>query len=811
MNASTKRGSRVGVFVLMLCASVQAGATDRVWAEHPFAAVQVGVDTTHHDAPVYDLVVVGLASPEMLTADGAKLWSHCTDQALAEWTLAVAPDLERPRKTSAFVDPAMPYGSLARVDAVVSDLTGRFKEDDPSTAVTAAAVGQLRASRIKEIGRFLDTSSPGVVPLIAKCAGDAMTNQAKPHILVMFSLLRCPIPTPAAPHPCNPGAAAGTGVVVVRERAYAQMAAWMHSEGVRDHGVWIETPHLDAEKQTYPVVVAKDIGPSLYVVPEVPIEQKLAQFEALAAHLRAERARAAENATKVVGDAHDALIASINRANGIAPEIPLAIGMTQESAAHVVDLIQQPMDAVEHLKTDAQAGTVQVLASISDEVARSRLIECVQLRKLDGAALAEIATCSGYKVTDETLRACMNGQRCMPAFNATGYAEVVRITQDLNLRGLANATLIPRLQSIDLPSFESLARQCGQANAAVAGDGEYEAAAMNCVLRKSSLEAAKMISCTNDAGSDRVKLLHCATLSGGTVSAAVSCWQDHSDNVSDAALCAGGSQLPPGTLACVNAFRSSGNGENAAKDCLSVLVSGDPRVSKMLSSLHACIKHNPTDRNRATLCMVMPALSHDEGVMFTCASQASSWDGFAGCALTNELPSKVGGALGEMLNCGIQSGGDAAGTAICLVGPKLNRDQQILLQCAATSGGEPNTFAVCAGGQLAMKEFINCRNVHFGEGACFGRNNDIHKLIRNLGLGDIHQGTVVGDLLDKQLDVFKTQVQIAQVMIHGAGALVAGVGRAVKELGNDLNRVGGAVTDGVHAIGNALGLGHVFG
>lgn len=792
---------------LILCASAPAGATDRMWAEHPFAAVKVGIDPAH-GAPIYDLVVVGLVSPDTLTADDAYVWSHCTDQALAEWTLDAAPRLEQPRNTTAFVDPAMPYQPLARVDAVVSDLTARYKEDNPATAVTAATVSELRASRIKEIGHFLESRSPDVVPMIANCAGETITNQAKPSIRIVFSLMRCPVPKPAAPHPCHLGAAAGNGRVEVRERAYAQVAAWLHSDGVREHGVWVETPHL--YKQAYPVVVAKNIGPPLYVVSEVPIEQRLAQFSALAVRLRADRRRAlaaAQAGTATRDDARDAVVANIDRANSIAPEIPLAIGLTQESAAHVIDLIQQPMYAVEQLRTDAELGAVQMLPDISDEVARSRIIECVQLRKVDEVDLTSIATCSGYHVTDDTLRACLNHQRCFPKFNASAYAEVVRITQDLDLSGLAAATLIPRLYAVDFDQFTHLSKQCGQENAGIAKDDDYETATMRCVLIRSSPEAAAMMSCITGAGSDNAKLIHCASLEGGA-SVAAKCWQEHPDNNVDVALCVSGGQLPPGALACIDAYRSSQSGPRATKDCLRSLVGGGPIVSAMLTSMDRCTTTYPNDKSRIALCMAAPALSHDEAALVNCATKEASWNGFAGCALASRLPGHVGGDLGKVLDCGIRSGGNAAGTAICLVGPRLNHDQQILLQCAAASGGVPATFAACAGGQLALREFINCRKVHFGEEACFGKNNDIRKLAENLGI-HIGPGTPVGKILDVQLDLIKGQVQISQAMLHGAGDLLKGVGRAVQGLASDLKQASKTLSDGLDSVRKALGIGNI--
>jgi hypothetical protein len=198
----------------------------------------------------------------------------------------------------------------------------------------------------------------------------------------------------------------------------------------------------------------------------------------------------------------------------------------------------------------------------------------------------------------------------------------------------------------------------------------------------------------------------------------------------------------------------------------------------------ACIAENPKDRQAAAVCLVSPSLSPKEAAALKCAQEkAGDWAAVAGCAATPYIAGMAGGDLGRAIQCGMQSGGDPMGTAICLASGDLNPTQQILLQCAAVSP-DLVSFGTCAGGQLAFKEFMQCREVKFAEGQCFGKNNEIRRFIRNLGLGDIHEGTVVADVLNIQLDVWKFQAALAEDTIRVVGKL----GEQVLAAGNNVTR-----------------------
>jgi hypothetical protein len=82
------------------------------------------------------------------------------------------------------------------------------------------------------------------------------------------------------------------------------------------------------------------------------------------------------------------------------------------------------------------------------------------------------------------------------------------------------------------------------------------------------------------------------------------------------------------------------------------------------------------------------------------------------------------------VQCAVENNYDMGTSAVCAMGPKLglNPESQIALTCAVTSGGEPTTFAACAGGQLAERELSKCWQNGVGtDKGCYGPNNSVRK------------------------------------------------------------------------------------
>lgn len=762
----------------VIVASTARGA-DKVWAEEPFAAVEAGYDPSSK-APVYDIVVVALLMPPSTSgkADPDILW--CSEVALGNWSRETADDLN----SDALIPPSDTFNNhLARVDSAVTNLARRYDPNDQSTAVTLASVNQERANRIADVAKYLEAKTATLPEHLIESCGPPKVGSVKSKIKLMYTLERCPIPLPKPPNPCNPKGLQGTGVTVLRERAYAQFAAWFHSDGIQQHGIWVSSPHFDEVDKRSPVHTIVVPPKLLYNLPDVPMETRLSEFENLVNHLRS------------------LPVSDKDRIAGISSAVPQAIGLSQQTTAHVIDLIQSPMDAMARLQDSATAG-VQPLSDISDQVMRSRIMECVQLRRIAASATGEIEKCTGYKVNNDIVRDCLNGRRCIADFAEGGYASVVQIVNDWNLTELSEHTLVPRVGAHSAIEWEAIAANCAKKNADQPSDEQYEQGGMQCVLRTGMPSSAGTLDCIDAAGNNQEKLLSCVPLGDGDLKVASECWHNHLEDLMSATWCATESSLPAGVATCVSAFEA-GSTVDAAKDCIKGAL-GNGAAGQLAS----CAQQYSGDAERAVVCMASPSLPHDMQTMASCGLQSSSWESFAGCAINDKLPGMIGGDVGKVLSCGMSAGGDPAGTAICLAGPKLTQDQQILLQCAVSTGGEPMSFATCTGGRLALREFMNCKDKHFAQGNCFGKNNDIRRIVRELGLGDISDSTVVGQYADKQLDVIKAQVAFAEGAINVGNQILSSAVQGLNGLVNEGERafsnLGNGIRDVFHALSGGL-------
>lgn len=165
------------------------------------------------------------------------------------------------------------------------------------------------------------------------------------------------------------------------------------------------------------------------------------------------------------------------------------------------------------------------------------------------------------------------------------------------------------------------------------------------------------------------------------------------------------------------------------------------------------------------LCLVSEDTPEEVAEALECASKpGASYESIGSCMLSMNIP----GEAGRLANCAGSAGGNAMGAAICVAGNGLSPEQRILLQCAAQSA-DPSSYGVCVGGQLALKEFANCQDKNFAEGSCFGENNEIRKFIRNIGLGDISEESVVAKMINGPLDLVKYNVRVAEGLAEGIG------------------------------------------
>ncbi len=159
-------------------------------------------------------------------------------------------------------------------------------------------------------------------------------------------------------------------------------------------------------------------------------------------------------------------------------------------------------------------------------------------------------------------------------------------------------------------------------------------------------------------------------------------------------------------LEIYNCIRNT-NSEEERMLCLFGKLGGS-REAQIADKLQECYRNYGNDYSKYPLCM--------------------------GSSLTNdEETAKVIACMEQQSRTGSVS---FYGTAICYGTQNfdLNPEAQIILECGLSSGGEPYTFAGCAGGRLLTREIDKCFQYGIGGSkGCFGKNNDIIKGLRDIG------------------------------------------------------------------------------
>lgn len=134
---------------------------------------------------------------------------------------------------------------------------------------------------------------------------------------------------------------------------------------------------------------------------------------------------------------------------------------------------------------------------------------------------------------------------------------------------------------------------------------------------------------------------------------------------------------------------------------------GGQNEKAAVSQISSCYSRHQDDYKQYPLCMAQQNMSHDAANLLACIEKQSQQ-------------------------------GDVTfyGTAACYGGGALDLtpEQQIALECAVGTGGEPYSFASCAGGRLTARELSKCLTNGIGGRGCFGTNNDIVKALSALGV-----------------------------------------------------------------------------
>lgn len=183
---------------------------------------------------------------------------------------------------------------------------------------------------------------------------------------------------------------------------------------------------------------------------------------------------------------------------------------------------------------------------------------------------------------------------------------------------------------------------------------------------------------------------------------------------------------------CLN---QSGGESTAFGDCMLRQMMGHRE-----NAVYDCSK-NSSSQEELALCIVGATGGNNEkriaGQLSKChAEYGNNWDQYSLCMAEQNMD----GDSARLLNCVRQQSEkgsvNAFGTALCYGANKLqmNAEMQIAVQCAMSSGGEPLTFAGCAGGQLTARELQKCLDHGVGSHDCFGPNNEVVKGLNAIGI-----------------------------------------------------------------------------
>lgn len=462
--------------------------------------------------------------------------------------------------------------------------------------------------------------------------------------------------------------------------------------------------------------------------------------------------------------------------------VPRILGLPQEVAIRVLDVIDEPSQALTHLNFDKTAS----IRYVSDEIARTRILECVKYR--GQRQLAEVRACAGYELTQEKITGCITGGRCVPDISKTGWASVIAIAEAHGRPELATAALLPRVAftKADYDALKKAAQDCRSV-----ANGSQKAMATCVINARLSDQDRKMFDCARQHGTSTASI-ECATGQALPASTQIAIGCTKKGDARGVA-CALEAALPASAREILDCQRNArGNSKNAA------LCTAKALGNKEVALYSACFEDSKDDWQQGALCVMKDKIPKEAAQAIGCIQHGGSTSAIAGCVLTGNLPKE----LQLPVQCVAEAAGDPVGVGICLAADGLTPDQRIGLQCAMSSGGEPTTFATCTLGRLAVKEFTQCLDKKFGEANCFGENNDIRRLVKNLLGQDIHSGTVAGQFLNAQLEVVKFTVGMAQATSKGLESLVnnasreserfvQNVGREVERAGQNIAREGG--------------------
>lgn len=733
MTKSTIRASFTTFFWRILLLLVSSGAKAeslKVWAEVPLARAPVGL--VDDKVLAYRVVTLGVALPQ--SSDVNRNWmERCSIGALGTVAqlirnrLGLDRDWGDPGKSS----PPLSLGTVAE------DLAQGV------APVTADSFNQTLNARASAIGNIVASHKEELVRNLVTCGGSQF-DAFKNSLTLLVNVRACPARTSVCAKIDEPTIRGYTTL------QFEKIYGWLTVAQPRNLNGWLEAAGTEQIRS-----VAVGIEPLTWPVPPAPEEvQKQLQRYINAAHTGS------------------------SRLPDLSYVVPSLLGVSKESLVHMLDLVNHPFAA--SLLMPQSGGLV--LSEISDEVARSRLMECAQLRgnlDFDG-----IQKCAGITLDESALLRCLNNADCLPAYDRDALAAILAIKDPGDLAKIAEQTVFPRVASAvkDLKDWESKAETCGVANK---GD---QVASAKCLLQKtltpSDYAAVECVQATRSPSVHQKQLLECVSklVKDGPEKQALDCWSDGKRSPSDAARCAALASAPVEVQKAIACAENLRNRPSAA-----VLISCAGSISAEDQKLLTCIADANTSTAKS-LCVGGRYLPTESKPLIACAQSSNGdWKDMALCVAAEKIPLK--GDAGKAIACGLKNGGNYAGTALCLAGGTtgLTAEQQIVLQCAVTSAAPP-AFAICVSGQLAFKEFLQCKDVRVGEGACFGKNNEIRRFVRNLGLGDIGPNSEVAKVMDLHVDVLRFQYALAEKGVVEISSGISDIAKVIADVGGEVQK-----------------------
>lgn len=154
--------------------------------------------------------------------------------------------------------------------------------------------------------------------------------------------------------------------------------------------------------------------------------------------------------------------------------------------------------------------------------------------------------------------------------------------------------------------------------------------------------------------------------------------------------------------------------------------------------IYRCMRSSGTSKEAVAMCALRTNLGTQEGAALaaveSCARQfGNNWNKYPACMASSAGDEKTQRAVA----CAQQSMSSGQvnywGMATCYAGPQVlnslnpNTETMVAVECAMSSGGQPQVFVGCTSGRLMANELNKCLTDGVGGNGGFGNGNTINK------------------------------------------------------------------------------------